>query len=952
MLKYILSSIVLLVVLFFKPITVYIIEDYASFLLEEEFKINSLRIFPFKAECYIKDDTNTLHINSLKLFPLKILADYHGDINAFNIYQPFNAKIEVNATISYDTKLIVDSDAFIYGSQTKVIVKELQNDWYIFADSQNLDIKSFFQQNDNELDIDAKIGLKLDLYTDSNSSLKLSSKKFKFFDTEIDNIDLDLKINADKDRFQVYSFFEPLKLHKTKVDANISLKDEAVEISSDILYKSHSLHVDKINIDTKSFETAIYTTSLGGKLNLLYKEDQLYYDAKNLHLSKILDLAQQKPIARGYINFKGKIDTKNLDADISLHSPKITVASQKIKTLKLNIPDFRYRDKHLSASYSLGAMILDEALNITGDVKYSDTLKVHAQSDDLNGSTEFYLDDKNYTLHSKNLDIAQLLKFVSQEPYISGLIDTDIEGDFNSFDFQVNSDALAYEKDIKLRANGSYNINSNKIASDFNLSVPLKKESLVFKGRVIVEKDLALHVSSSNFDSNTFLKIDKGDIELKILDLDLAKLTKTLELKHLIYGHINLEADGKFDDINFRLTSQDLQKSMTIAEIDNYLFIDISGNYTPKQILLKDGFTLKYKDKLIPINIDADLNLQKPYNLQVNIFNNQDKIEIKSLSFEDKQLKGDFSVDIKELNDYRALTDNELYGSLKIVGKQIDDTLHIDTHSFGGDMTLDINKDIMNLKLADINLTKTTSYLSKEDILKGGSLNGSATYDIGSKIGKTNISLKNSKLIGIDIDKTLSTLNDIVGLNIINITHSFIDGYSRDSKKSTDIQHLQFNISLKDKLVKLDDLAVATKKFRVAAIGNVKDDGEIETLNLSILDKKGCAIVSQSLRGDIRSPKMAKKTKTILNITKTMPSSILNTGEKIIDMSANLIDKTATLGVNTILNLDSNISITSKITSRDNFPLSSVSKIVMPRGCKVIYEGKVKHPIATKENVK
>jgi hypothetical protein len=350
-------------------------------------------------------------------------------------------------------------------------------------------------------------------------------------------IDLVGKLNT-KDMSTNFSFYSPLiiadgqKIEELKVVVpSLTYKTDMIQADANIKYQHLDLDINNLHLNLKDFHTSLDTDSFGGKLNLSYQDETLYYDAKKLHLSKVLKASKQKPLARGYINLRGKLNTKDFKTDFVFSSPKITTATQNLQNIKLLIPNLQYRDKKVSASYKLDATFLEKAFNFNGDISYKDTLHLSAKSNDFNSTSEFYLDDSRYKLSMRGVNISELLSFASQKPYADGSITLDASGDFNEVNFKINSDALVKEHKIKLTTNGSYNIKSKLLNSDFKASVPLEKDSFEVHGSAKFKERLSLEAYSSSFESQTVLKLNDKYFKLKIDDINLAKLTKAPRAK-------------------------------------------------------------------------------------------------------------------------------------------------------------------------------------------------------------------------------------------------------------------------------------------------------------------------------------------------------------------------------------------------------------------------------------
>ncbi|NOR57684.1 MAG: hypothetical protein GQ474_04090 [Sulfurimonas sp.] len=291
---------------------------------------------------------------------------------------------------------------------------------------------------------------------------------------------------------------------------------------------------------------------------------------------------------------------------------------------------------------------------------------------------------------------------------------------------------------------------------------------------------------------------------------------------------------------------------------------------------------------------------------------------------------------------------NTFRGPMRIDGTY-QDVLNIKTNSLGGELKFVLDKQVATLNLESVDATKVAKLTEQDGILNRGTLDGNATYNIKEKTAKTDIALTSAVLNGINIDEKISTVNNAMGLNVVGMSKSIFSTFTDENTSHTNIKHLQLNASLKDKNINLDDVALATDKFLIAAIGDFKQNGDINSLDVSIVDRQGCAIITQALSGNIKDPKAAETTSTLVNIVERVPTSILKTGRKILDFGTETIDDVASFGVNQILRTDANISIASDVVSESSSLIDSTSdiirpNIIMPKGCNVIYDGKVIHP--------
>ncbi|WP_321778843.1 hypothetical protein [Sulfurimonas sp.] len=822
MFKVIFSALIITIAIFIKEITIFSIEQYTSSLLKKDVKVTSFELTSLIIQAYIEKENNNVKVQIINLFPLKALVDYTGDINAFKVYQPLQAKIKTQANITYDDELYLDANVSLIKQQLSFTTK---------------------------------------LYLDANNSI-------------------DLKI---------------------------------------------------------------YTSHFGGHLNLHLINERLEYMAKDLHLSKLLRFAKQKPLAKGYINLNGTLDTKTLDASFILDSPKIFTPTQNIKNIKLFVSKLTYKDENLDINYTFNSEILNKNISFYGDANYHKYLIFNATNKNFSGTNTFNLKNEKFTFSLKHLDIKELLKFSSKKTLASGKLSIEGNGDFNKIDLDIKSDVHIDEQIINIKSSATYKIKTNSLNSKINITIPLNNEILEVDANLKFDKHLSIDANSSSFDSLSILKIDKENFDFSIQDIDLMKLSNALEYKNTIFGHLDFKAKGTLKNIDFKIKSHYIKNNMLLGKINDSISLNISGNYTPKLLTLKDNFTLHYKKEKIPIQMMASIHLDAPYNSKGSFLYANDKFVINSFSYENKHIKGDFFIDIQDLYKYRSLTSIKLYNAMKIKGSYTD-MLRISTNSLGGVAKFTLNDKLVNIELKNISVDKVALLLDKNKLIEHGHIDATTSYNLLTKTAKSDISVNNILIKGIDIDKTLSTLNDALGLNVISISKSLISNIRNTHKSKTDIKQLQFNISLKDEIVNLDDVALKTNKFRIVALGELKDNGDINKLNISIVDKNGCAIITQGLNGNIKNPKTAKTTTTIVNIAQSIPSSILGTGRKILDFGTNTIDGVASFGVQKVLRTEKEISLTSDVISKSSSLMSFTSNVILPKDCKVIYDGVIKHP--------
>ena len=202
----------------------------------------------------------------------------------------------------------------------------------------------------------------------------------------------------------------------------------------------------------------------------------------------------------------------------------------------------------------------------------------------------------------------------------------------------------------------------------------------------------------------------------------------------------------------------------------------------------------------------------------------------------------------------------------------------------------------------------------------------------------------NITIHGIDIDKSLQSYNDILGLNIYSMGKSL---YLRSSIKkeekrlSTFIKDIELDLEIDKEYIISKDVAMSTQDSLFAADVKIKRDGEIEELNIAILDDQGCSIIQQELSGHITDPSIKSTKSTAVVILGHAPSAILNTGGKIVNASANFIDSTTSYIWKKALRRESDITIVNDTLTKGSNIFSSGKEILVSGKCKVFYDGKV-----------
>ncbi len=969
------------VVYFSKPFIIEKIELTLSEFLEQKVKIQSVNFFPFKASIFIKKPQNSAKIILKNISPIELNVLYSGDIDAFSVYHPLKGAVNLNADVLYGDALYINAQSSLYGSATEIKIDNLYDKFTIDVFITHLDIEKLKLNNGYDFNLsdgaDANLTIVLqesDILADlSLMHKKVTIKDFKAaFNTEDGNFQSDTRVElvdfpqlllSTKGVYKDSNLSAELstKFDKTNIELNsISYVGETSAFKT-----NYKIDIESLNFYAKKFDTplngaflangsvsfedekleALFTTeSLGGELKAKYLDDKVAYVANALHLSKLLALTNQDKIARGYLYLSGELDINKYETYFDFYSPRLTA----------------------------GDMQLKEPLALRGNVNYKNGLKANLYTNYFKSEIKVNLENENINLYAERLDVKELLEFAKQREYASGKFSLEVKGDFDKLDIKLKTENLVtkeetttLEQKVDLELSAAYVLKEKLLNSEYKLILPYEGRDFKFYGDVEYQKKLDFTLYNSDFDAKSSFIFDGTHFEFNSKNLNLKKVLATFKQKPYVDSYVDISADGDFKDVDISLHSDLVQLNREYSGYDANVSMNLQLNYTPelltikpeiknkkfelnsgvsyynmdsKRLTLSHDLVLRYEKQVIPIKIDADVYTQEPYNAKALIVHKNDRVKIDSFIYENEEIKTVFNIDIKELSDYETLIARKLYGPLVVKG-EYEDSLVVKSSSFGGDIRVELKNKKVSLNLSDVELVKIAKVLGKKGLVNEGLISGMASYDIKNENANTQIEINNAVINGIDIDKKLLAMKNTMGLNIFGMGKGLLNHFD-NQKIHTKINHLLFDTTLKDETITLDDVAFSTNDFLIVAQGDLNKSGVINELDIRVVGKEGCALISQDLKGNISSPEIVSTTSTALKVVTSVPSSILNTGEKIVDFATKTVDKTASFTIKTAQISDKNISLTSDIVDTTK----SVGKFVSPINCKKVYKGKVKHP--------
>jgi|GEM_PF-6053561 len=663
---------------------------------------------------------------------------------------------------------------------------------------------------------------------------------------------------------------------------------------------SNEANVTKVDLDANTF---------GGDLKVSLFENKLAVIAKELQLKRIFKQLKQEPIAQGEVDVKAILDTTTLQTKLSIYSKEIVAFEQSFKDVKFGIKKLSYDKEDLALTYALSFTQNEKNLHFDGSAQYNKKLKLKVNTEDFGGKVAFVFDDENITLNATNVMTQELLAFLGQKSYLSGEFDLNVKGNLKklSFDFtapklKTSKEEIGREEEVDLSVSGTYTIEKKLLDMDYVVKAPMKKEELRVSGKLSYLKKLTVTGSSSIFDGGVYFKLKDGDILFNAKEIDVLKLLCELEEPLYLGGKMDLELKGKLEDMNIKLSSKKLVPNPKLLGINDNILFKVSANYKPDSVTFW------------------------PY--------------LKTAMLELGKGSGIYEIKHKKLTIKQNLhiTHKKIDAPLYVEASFKDDVLKARTPSFGGETKIVFKDEKLNATLENLSVKTLDEMFLKENVLKKGELSGKVFYDVKDKSAKTELQLKDAVVSGVDLDAKLGTLMNAVGLNILSLKDELLD----DNKTiQTKISHLEFDATLENEKIHLLDSAFSTPKFRIAALGDLKQNGDIEKLDVYLLDKNGCSIIKQKISGTLSKPILENKILTTTDVAVSIPGELIKQPKKLLDFSTQTLDKTATFLLSLTHLSDANVTLTSDVSDGALNILEDTSSIVL-RECKVVYDGKVK----------
>ena len=750
------------------------------------------------------------------------------------------------------------------------------------------------------------------------------------------------------------------------LDANVSIDSLNIldsSLSASINTKENILHLTLLNIAPLKVNMAykgdvsVFKKYQPVKGNV-YIQGLFVYDKTLRKLRLALQskkLSMQKQTIKG-LTLQAKLHGKNFIIKGSFRTPftgKTFISSVGSIGKKIQAQadiDFKKEHIHLSS------------------VEFTKKQGLSLQLPIFEGELVATLKNKELSYHLHHINTEKLLFFMNKNLPILAYINAKGVLNLSSMNgnFSIDSqELLAYNQRFKkLFISGKMCLKT----VEFTLQTEFKKQHMTLEGSVEYAQDPKVTLVSTQFASQSRLEYKKGHFWFRARHINAVAVQKAVGMEKYGDAAIDIDANGTLKNIDFTLKSPRLQILKYPHYFKNSVSLEIKGNLQKNMIcfgahLYNKSYNFFAKKALYDLHsktldmpatlkllaqqkkqvlaIKLHTLLQAPYTSKVLITDKRDTIAINYFSYSKKEgVKSDFQVDIAELQKYKLLTKVAMKGPLNVRGSY-DKHLVVTTPSLGGNLQVDIEKEAIFATFRALELSKIDNMFNKDALFLQGIVSGNISYHIPTKSASSYITITDVLFNGVDMDAQLSKLEGLLGLNVVQLGRQALQTF-KYSKQQTMIQQAQINLSLNKKIVTLNDVAFATKKFRIALLGSFYDNGDIIALNVNILDKNGCAVFTQELSGNIRSPEVINSSGAVFEMVSHMPLAIINTGRKLIDFGTNSVDKVSSFAVNTTRISDKKISLTNDIAHGADAFITNTSSIVLPRECKIVYRGKIK----------
>ncbi|MCP3849767.1 MAG: AsmA family protein [Gammaproteobacteria bacterium] len=355
-------------------------------------------------------------------------------------------------------------------------------------------------------------------------------------------------------------------------------------------------------------------------------------------------------------------------------------------------------------------------------------------------------------------------------------------------------------------------------------------------------------------------RLSQFDFNLSTLKVNQKQFQIETQDAHLVFDDIAVFEKNKFMLDNF------LIKSLNFDTQKLQINLSENGKYDLNQVALKlKNVPVIYKSKML--NVISNTFFRR-FSQGGNI-----DLSCSRLSHDGQELK-DISLKLKGEKNKVALRNL----SLSALESKFNTTGHILLSPKNSETSSTWQLDVLSEKL---NLKPVAKVFNSPSNVEGyaninahllGKFNQSR-FDIES--GKVKTTANDLKLSGLDLDKVLEDFQSSQSVGLLDVTAVALLGpagvlvtkgndyrtlsTSLANKGNSYVKQLHSEISFSNGIANMDDVAFATKKYRLAMKGkiNIKTKHFVN-FNISTVDKQGCSVYNEEIKGSLDSPEVKK----------------------------------------------------------------------------------------------
>ncbi|TLD84549.1 hypothetical protein LS70_003100 [Helicobacter sp. MIT 11-5569] len=487
---------------------------------------------------------------------------------------------------------------------------------------------------------------------------------------------------------------------------------------------------------------------------------------------------------------------------------------------------------------------------------------------------------KNIKVNAKDLSLKELVNLASS--YVD-MKDYVLDGSvsLNAVVDKIDLQKLYYQVQGELDANlANLTYQGLHLAQNNSFKASVSGDS----------KDLKVQANSDLFDSkllaNAVLKNNAPQsVQADIKGLNLQKLAGLLQYN--AQGVLNAKADLT----NFKDSSFDADFSLNSPQITlaKATLNKLSGMEFKKDLsfALEGSGKLKDGSGTAALNIDGQEIKAAIKNAKINLKNNA--------------YSTDFALSTPEIANINPLS-MTLKGAFGLSGSagyaNNIPSLIVQNRDFG-DLDVVLKDEKLLLKGANLDIKKIANFTDNGKFVKGGIANLNADLVVKGNDAKSiikhlnggvELNTKNLEIYSIDIDALAKNFENTNNINLLDVGAFVLAGplgiaATKGSSvgmmglnaivdtKSV-IKELEAKFALKNGIANAEDVAFATGKTRIAAIGAINLNNNVfENFSIGLLDEKDCAKYSQKIKGTLDNPK--------IEITQTTVKTAVNLANSI-----------------------------------------------------------------------